>query len=105
VSFSGGVVVGYKDGSAWGGDEYGRSPGHPEYRDKIQFDREWASAQKAKRAWALKREGRSLARDHDDHNHVGDEIMREELAKYHADRVKRKTLKIRDLRARGIHPM
>jgi hypothetical protein len=51
-----------------------------------QFKREWASAQKAKLAWALKREGRSLARDHDDFNDTGDNIMREELAKYHADK-------------------
>ena len=86
MNFSRGIVFGYKNGSAWGGDEYGRSPGHPEYQDKIQFKREWPSAQKAKLAWALKREGRSLARDHDDFNDTGDNIMREELAKYHADK-------------------
>ena len=67
-------------------DEYGRSPRHPEYQDKAQQDREWATAQKAKLAWAVKREGRSLARSHDDFNDVEDKIMREELAKYHTGR-------------------
>ena len=89
VNFSGGMVMGYKDGSAWAGDEYGRSPSHPEYQDKSQFKKEWDSAQKAKFAWALKREGRSIARDHDDHNDIGDDIMREELAKYHEDKRKK----------------
>jgi hypothetical protein len=92
IGFSGGTVVGWKDGSSWAVDEYGRSPRHPEYQDKTQFDREWASAHKAQLAWAVKREGRSLARDHDDFNDANDSIMREELAKYQADRDRKKSL-------------
>lgn len=88
VSFSGGFVVGYKDGRSWAADEYGRPPPHTNYQDKTQQHREWASAQKAKRAWAVKRQGRSLARDHDDFNVIADKIMHEELEKHHADRKK-----------------
>jgi hypothetical protein len=90
VGFSGGMAVGYKDGRSWAVDEYGRRPWHPQYQDRVQFDREWASAHKAKLAWALKREGRSLARDHDDFNDANDEIMREELAEHKAGRDSKK---------------
>lgn len=86
VGFRGGMVVGYKDGRSWAADEYGRPPGHPDYEDKTQRDREWATAEQAKLAWAVKREGRWLARDHDEHNGIHDDIMREDLAKYHAER-------------------
>ena len=91
VDFLGGVIVRYKDGSSWAVDEYGRSPRHPDYQDKSQQDREWAAAQKAKLAWAVKREGRSLARSHGDFNDVEDKIRREELAEYHADRDRKKS--------------
>jgi hypothetical protein len=76
----------------WAADEYGRRPWQPDYQDKAQLDREWATAQKAKLAWAVKREGRSLARDHDDFNDGNDRIMRKELAKYHADRDSKKSV-------------
>jgi hypothetical protein len=85
VGFSGGMMVGYKDGSSWVADEYGRAPRDPEYQNKAQQEREWSTAQEAKLAWAVKREGRSLARDHDDTNDMQDEIMQEQLERYHAD--------------------
>jgi hypothetical protein len=88
VQFSSGIMVGYKDGSAWAADEYGRTPRHRDYQDERQRDREWNIFEKAKLAWAVKREGSSLARDHDDFAKVNESIMREELARYHAERVK-----------------
>jgi hypothetical protein len=86
VQFSGGFMIGYKDGSAWAADEYGRAPRHRNYQDKRQRDREWTIFQKAKLAWAVKREECSLGRDHDDFAKVNESIMREDLARYHAER-------------------
>ena len=45
MGFSSEVVIGFKDGSADGTDEYGRKPWHSDYTDKQRFDREWASHQ------------------------------------------------------------
>lgn len=86
VNFSGGIAVGYKDGSSWAADEYGRTPRHRDYDDKAQREEEWTTFQKAKLDWAIKREGRSLARDHDDFARVNEDIMREDLAKHLANR-------------------
>jgi hypothetical protein len=82
VDFSGGAVVGYRDGSSWVVDEYGRPPGHPEYQDKEQLDREFATFHKAQRDWAIKREGCSLARSHDERADVNEMIRLEDLAKH-----------------------
>jgi hypothetical protein len=89
VEFSQGMLVRYKDGSSWVADEYGRTPQHPDYQDKRQRDDEWATFEKARIAWAVKREGRSLARDHGDFVKGNEEIMREELAAYHAKRARK----------------
>jgi hypothetical protein len=80
VEFSQGMLVGYKDGSSWVADEYGRTPQHPDYQNKRQRDDEWATFEKARIAWAVKREGRSLARDHGDFRKANEQIMLEELA-------------------------
>jgi hypothetical protein len=82
-------MVGYEDGSAWAADEYGRTPRHRDYQDERQRDREWKTFQKAKLAWAVKREGCSLARDHDDFAKVHESIMRNDLAVYHAQHAAR----------------
>jgi hypothetical protein len=84
VTFSGGFAVGYNDGSSWAADEYGRTPRHRDYQNKAQLDREFATFEKAKLARVIKREGHSLARDHDDWTDVNTKIMRQDLAKYRA---------------------
>lgn len=66
VPFSTGIFVGYKDGSAWGIDEYGRRPRDDDPKVKAQRDIEWKAFQKARKAW-------------DDH--FG-ELSREELQRY-----------------------
>jgi hypothetical protein len=72
VGFASETMMSFTDGSAWGVDEYGRTPRHPEFQDKEQHDRDWISFQNAKLEWARKRVGKSLA-------HV-DDTMREDSA-------------------------
>jgi len=84
AKFSRGIAVGYKDGSSWAADEYGRSRRHPDYESKTQRDRELITFQQAKLAWALKREGRSLARNHDDFADANERMMREDVAEFRA---------------------
>ncbi|HKB90651.1 MAG TPA: DUF4238 domain-containing protein [Opitutaceae bacterium] len=83
VQFSSGIVAGWDDGSSWASDEYGRLRNDPHYQDKKQHGEEWVTAQKAKLAWAVKREGRSAARSHHQFNDGEDRIMKRELARYH----------------------
>jgi hypothetical protein len=52
VTFSGGIVAGWDDGSSWAADEYGRSRRHPRYQDKEQHSREWRTTLKAKESMA-----------------------------------------------------
>ncbi len=77
VPFSTEIVAGYKDGSRWAQDEYGRTPGDPQYRDKRLAEQEWDSHLRARNAWARKRAGRSVAHVddtmHDDT--AGDRLM------------------------------
>ncbi|MCG7882591.1 MAG: DUF4238 domain-containing protein [Candidatus Thiodiazotropha endolucinida] len=51
VSFSTQVLVGYKDGSAWGQDEYGRQSKDDDPKVKKLRDKEWDAHQRAKNAW------------------------------------------------------
>jgi hypothetical protein len=84
------IAGGFKDGRpAFIRDEHGHAPGHPDYQDQTLQQREWRQHQKAKRAWALKREGRSLSRVFE-FNDVEDKIMREDIAKHHAERLTRR---------------
>ena len=53
VSFSEGILVGFKDGSAWGQDEYGRRTGD-DASAKLQRAKEWVSYQKSVAAWDAK---------------------------------------------------
>ncbi|MCR6631373.1 MAG: DUF4238 domain-containing protein [Magnetospirillum sp.] len=87
VPFTGGIVVGYKDGSSFAMDEYGRRPHDPEYQDKKLHQREFRIAQEAKLAWALKREGRSLSQvDEDRFDDAYDRIMADDLREYREKR-------------------
>jgi hypothetical protein len=61
VDFSGGIVAGFRDGSSWAADEYGRRPGDPGYENKKQRQKEWDAHLRAQREWATKRAGRSVA--------------------------------------------
>jgi Protein of unknown function (DUF4238) len=82
VPFSGGIMVGWKDGSSWAMDEYGRNPADPKYQDKKLHDEEWITRQEAQKAWAKKRAGRSVA--HVDkfrgNEQVGDKLMQDFLS-------------------------
>lgn len=83
VPFSGGIAVGYRDGTSWAMDEYGRARNHPDYQDKQLHNLEWKMHLKAKIEWALKRKGKSNA--HVDKRHfdsAGDSIMNQEVHNY-----------------------
>ncbi|MCL5287662.1 MAG: hypothetical protein M1453_06680 [Acidobacteria bacterium] len=76
VPFSSEVLVGYKDGSVWAMDEYGRHPGNPMYKDKRLHEQEWTTCQRAKREWARKRAGKEVAHvDRFEHDGVYDKLM------------------------------
>ncbi len=51
VSFTTGIFVGWKDGSSWGIDEYGRHPSNSNSEEKKQRDVEMESFQRAKKDW------------------------------------------------------
>lgn len=62
VTFRGGIRAGYKDGTTFAMDEYGRNPGHRSFEDKKQQNLEFRKFENAKREWAKRRAGKSLAR-------------------------------------------
>jgi hypothetical protein len=81
VPFSSGIMVGWKDGSSWAMDEYGRQPTDPKYQDKKLHDQEWATCHAAKQAWAKKREGRCVAHtEKGKEDEIEDKMMQEYLA-------------------------
>lgn len=86
VPFTTGIFAGgYKDGSSFAMDEYGRRPGQQGYQDEALQRREMILHDKSKVAWALRREGKSIARviefrDNDIHDH----FMRRDIAEHHA---------------------
>jgi hypothetical protein len=82
VTFTSGTVAGFSGGGSWAADEYGYHPGDPNYDDKRRREKEWNLREKAQRAWARKRAGRSVAHVDDGMNsdHVGDKMMQEYLA-------------------------
>lgn len=82
VPFYSEVMVGWKDGTAWAADEYGRNPGNPNYKDPKLHEEEWIRHQMAQREWARKRVGKSAAHvdDFGREDEVGDAIMEKHLA-------------------------
>jgi hypothetical protein len=82
VPFTSEIIVGYKDGTSWAMDEHGRHPGNPSFKDREMHDREWDTHEEAKKEWAKRRLGRSVA--HVDKfsidERVGDGIMQDYLA-------------------------
>jgi Protein of unknown function (DUF4238) len=83
VHFSSGIMVGYKNGSVWKQDEYGRTPGHPDFESREQHDREFKTFHQAKKEWAKKRRGRSVAHVErfGGEDEVGDRLMQKDLDK------------------------
>jgi hypothetical protein len=77
VGFTTRIMVGYEDGGAWGMDEYGRNPWHPDFEDEGRRRLEHRRFDEGKREWAKKRIGKSLARvpDLDREDRVGDLMM------------------------------
>jgi hypothetical protein len=72
VRFRRKVMWGNNDGSASSLDAYGRNPRNPDYDDRKQHEREWVSAQVAKREWAKKRGTAPRSRTLDFHNEIHD---------------------------------
>lgn len=83
VSFSSGIRVGYRDGGVWAMDEYGRNPGHPDFESREQHDRDWKTFHQARKEWAKKRRGRSVAHVErlGGEDEVGDRMMQRDLDK------------------------
>jgi hypothetical protein len=81
VPFHSEIMVGWKDGSVWAQDEYGRNPGNPTYKDPKLHEEEWIRHQMAEREWGKKRAGKSVAHvdDFDRSDQVGDKIMQDHL--------------------------
>jgi hypothetical protein len=81
VPFTRGILVGYKDGSSWATDEYGRRPSNPKYKDEDLHRKEWEAHLRAQQEWAKKRSGRSVAHvDEFRHDGVGDKLMQDYLS-------------------------
>jgi len=81
VPFTSGIVAGYRDGSSWAVDEYGRRPTNPKYKDKALHQKEWATHLRARQEWAKKRFGRSVAHvDKFRDDAVGDKLMQDYLS-------------------------
>lgn len=82
VGFHTQTLVGYRDGSAWAADEYGRHPGHQKYNDndRARRDREHTTRELAKRKWAKLRQGCSLSHTFEArHNSFENKMMMEFL--------------------------
>jgi hypothetical protein len=79
VSFTSEIVMGGKDW-AWAMDEYGRRPGNPQFKNKLQHDIDWWLHEVSKREWAKKRVGKAVAQvDEFRFGAVGDSLMRKYL--------------------------
>jgi hypothetical protein len=74
-------MVGHKNGSSWGVDEYGRNPWHPNYEDPVRRQQEHRRFDEGKREWAKRRFSKSLARvvDQMHDNTVADLMMNNAL--------------------------
>lgn len=77
VSFTTGIMVGYRNGAVWGMDEYGRQPWHPNFEDNNRRNFERRRFEDGRREWARRRLGRSLARvvDQLKDNEIADSMM------------------------------
>jgi hypothetical protein len=80
AGFKGGIIAGNDKGMTYAQDEHGRHPGDPRYKDQKLHDMEWEAHHRTKKEWALKRDGRSIARvDERNMNSAHDKIMAEDV--------------------------
>lgn len=81
VPFTTGIRMVSMDGRTFAMDEYGRNPRHPRFEDRRRRGDEHRTFENAKREWAKRRIGRSLAqiREGGRENAVYDQMMREYL--------------------------
>lgn len=77
VPFTSQIIMG-GDKWAWSMDEYGRRPWQDGYRSKRMRERDWVTRDTAKREWAKKRAGKSVAQnDKFQRGDIQDKLMRE----------------------------
>lgn len=83
IGFTTGIMVGYRDGGAWGMDEYGRNPWHPGYQDDHRRAFERRRTEQGKKEWAKRRLGKPVARvvDQMREDTISDQMMNEFLQK------------------------
>jgi hypothetical protein len=82
IPFTSQIIVGWKNGSSWAMDEYGRTPGNPGYSDEARHHRERITYERVKCEWATKRAGKSMAHVHEfEHDAVHDKSMAQDLAR------------------------
>ena len=81
IRFSTGIVAGFKDGSKFASDEYGRSPRHAKYQDEVLRNKEREAHDRTRDEWAKKRYGRSVAHIDDPSrgDAINDRFMKEYL--------------------------
>jgi hypothetical protein len=80
VPFTSGIMVGYEDGGHWASDDYGRHPGHPQYKDPARREREWKSRRWTQQAWSKKRRGKPVSHVYESFDDAsGDREMAEYL--------------------------
>jgi hypothetical protein len=82
TSFTTGMMMGFKDGSAWAVDEYGHRPWQREYQNEKTREAEHEKFDEARREWAKRRVGKSRAhipefREDSVHDRVMDEYLRQ----------------------------
>jgi hypothetical protein len=65
VPFHSQILVGYKDGSAWGMDEYGRPPREEREQRALIQGKERMTKEQTEREFAKKRKGKSIAHVHE----------------------------------------
>ena len=81
MPFTTGIRMGSMDVRTFAMDEYGRNPRHPRFENRRRREDEHRTFENAKRVWAKRRIGRSLAqiRERGHENAVYDQMMREYL--------------------------
>lgn len=67
VPFNAQILVGYRDGSAWGMDEYGRPPREEREQRAALLGKERITKEQTEREFAKKRKGKSIAHVHELH--------------------------------------
>jgi hypothetical protein len=67
VPFHSEILVGYRDGSAWGMDEYGRPPRRPKQNMNLR-EKERITKRLTEREFAKKRKGKSVSHVHELHS-------------------------------------